>query len=529
MIKKCICLMRVSTEQQKLEGQKEKVISAAISDGYQLEEIAVVEGKESARKLGEEERETLNEMKRIIAQYPTIESVYVFAIDRLARKVSIVLSVKDYLLKNNINLVFLNPHKMSTMRINDNGEKVEDELTGMMLMFLSYGAEMEMKIKLARWNAAKEIMRSNNKLASGRPMFGYKKAADKSVVLDEVNAEVVRNLYLEYVGGKISMFDLYKKYVAKGVFRERTKGTAKQTILRILSNTAYYGDYSSADKVKNIKYPPIVTKELWDKARDLAKSRGTTFKLHHKNVYYGKSIVRLMNTGKILQVHITNVCYKSFDDIPANININAIDSLLWMTTCKLQVLRLGMLQSSRQYNYKKEIAENEKKINNLNKLLDTIYDKEKKAFDMYLAGKVNENIYDDIMLTIHNDKSMWEHEIAKLEYEITQYRMSSNEKGEKPKVTQRKLAMMEDEDRKKLIDELIKEVQATKKADGSFDIKIIPNDVRLAATYNELFLNPTYHYYVRGGVMHLFEINDDMQIEISDIIEKRIVPNYRKR
>jgi hypothetical protein len=27
MIKKCICLMRVSTEQQKLEGQKEKVIS----------------------------------------------------------------------------------------------------------------------------------------------------------------------------------------------------------------------------------------------------------------------------------------------------------------------------------------------------------------------------------------------------------------------------------------------------------------------------------------------------------------------
>ena len=234
MIKRCICLMRVSTEQQKLEGQKEKVISAAISDGYQLEEIAVVEGKESARKLEEEERETLNEMKRFIAQYPTIESVYVFAIDRLARKVSIVLSVKDYLLKNNINLVFLNPHKMSTMRINDNGEKVEDELTGMMLMFLSYGAEMEMKIKLARWNAAKEIMRSNNKLASGRPMFGYKKAADKSVILDEENAEVVRNLYLEYVGGKISMFDLYKKYVAKGVFRERTKGTAKQAILRIL-------------------------------------------------------------------------------------------------------------------------------------------------------------------------------------------------------------------------------------------------------------------------------------------------------
>jgi len=106
MSKKCICLVRVSTEQQKLEGQKEKVISAAISDGYKLEEIAVVEGKESAIKLQEEERETLNEMKNIIAQYPTIESVYVFAIDRLARKVSIILSVKDYLLSYRDNMEF---------------------------------------------------------------------------------------------------------------------------------------------------------------------------------------------------------------------------------------------------------------------------------------------------------------------------------------------------------------------------------------------------------------------------------------
>ena len=84
-------------------------------------------------------RETLNEMKSIIAQYPTIESVYVFAIDRLARKVSIILSVKDYLLKNKVNLVFLNPRKLATMIRNDKGVLVEDEMTSMMLLFLGYG------------------------------------------------------------------------------------------------------------------------------------------------------------------------------------------------------------------------------------------------------------------------------------------------------------------------------------------------------------------------------------------------------
>ena len=189
--KKCICLIRVSTEKQMLEGQKEKVIATAISDGYSIDEIAVVEAKESAIKLKEEERRTINEMKEIIEQYPTIESVYVFAIDRLARKVSVVLSVKDYLLEHKINLVFLNPRKMSTMIKNEKGEMIEDEITGMMLLFLSYGAQMEMKIKQARWEVTRDRLRSENKVATGRPMFGYKKAKDKSVIVDDEKGEIV--------------------------------------------------------------------------------------------------------------------------------------------------------------------------------------------------------------------------------------------------------------------------------------------------------------------------------------------------
>ena len=148
MCKKCICLCRVSTLQQDLEAQREKVVNAAIADGYCNDEIAVIEKKESAIKLSEEERQSLNEMKEIIKDNPSIESVYVFAIDRLARKVSIVLSVKDYLTERGINLVFLNPHKMGTLPKDETtGKLIEDELTSMLLMFLSYGAEMEMKIK----------------------------------------------------------------------------------------------------------------------------------------------------------------------------------------------------------------------------------------------------------------------------------------------------------------------------------------------------------------------------------------------
>ena len=529
MSKKCICFIRVSSQQQMLEGQKEKVVAAAIADGYQPDEIAVVEGIESAIKLKEEKRETLNEMKQLIADYPTIESIYVFAIDRLARRVSVILSVKDFLLEKKINLVFLNPHRLNTIRIDENGERAEDELTSMMLLFLAYGAEMEMKLKLARWKVAKDIMRSSNKLPAGHPLYGYKKLPDKTVVVDEEYGNIVRYVYIEYVKGKKSMFDLYKELVAKGMLDEKKRSAAVSFIANIMKNPAYYGAPSKHNKVKNgIVYPPIVTKEIWEEANRLIKYRGTAFKLHHKNVYYAKGIIRLMNSGYLMQANITGLNYKSWE-ISASVNINAIDSLVWKTTCELQVLRLGMKQKQQKYNYAKEIEENEEKIEKIEELLETIYDRRKRAFKIYLSGKVDEQIYNEELAEIQNDENTWQYEIAKLQSEIEQFRIKGDENGEKPVITQRKLKTLNDEEKKNLVDELIKEVQVTKNADRDYDIRIIANDSHLGEVYNELFANPTFHYYVSGGVIHLIEKNDIIEIEISEIIEKRITTNYRRK
>ena len=529
MSKKCICLIRVSTQQQVLEGQRETVVVSAIADGYSIEEIQIIEAKESAIKLKEEKRETLNEMKDIIEKYPTIESVYVFAIDRLARKVSTILSVKDYLLERHINLVFLNPHRLSTMRLNENGERVEDELTSMMLLFLGYGAEMEMKLKKARMKVAREILRSNNKISGGRPMFGYKKAKDKSVIVDEELGRVVREMYYLYTEQNLTMYDIYKIYVAKGIFKEKKKSAAKNTIRRILENRAYYGDYSSYDKVKNIKYPPIIDEETWRKTQLLISSKFNKPKSNHKNIYYGKSIIRLMNTGKIMVCHITNKCYKTFEDVKASINMNAIDSLIWKTARELQILTLGQKRNNDVYNYKKEIAENEKKIRNIRKLLETIRTRRKRAFSLYIDGKVADDIYNEEIKKIELDENTWEKEIANLQSEIQRYIMKSNESGEKPIITQQRLMSLSDKERKELIDELIEEVQLTKNNDDSFDIIIIPKDKHIREVYNELWGNPKFHYYVRGGVMHIIEINDNIEIEISEIIEKRITTNYKKK
>lgn len=89
-MKKVICFLRVSTTQQDLEQQREKVVSAIVRDGFKKSEIVFVEGKESAIKNDEEERITLNQLKAVIASTPSITDVYVFAIDRLAREVRVI-------------------------------------------------------------------------------------------------------------------------------------------------------------------------------------------------------------------------------------------------------------------------------------------------------------------------------------------------------------------------------------------------------------------------------------------------------
>lgn len=61
---KCIILSRVSTEQQDLIQQTENVKNEALRQGYSPENIIIIEDKESAVKLSEEEIKSLQNEKR---------------------------------------------------------------------------------------------------------------------------------------------------------------------------------------------------------------------------------------------------------------------------------------------------------------------------------------------------------------------------------------------------------------------------------------------------------------------------------
>ena len=519
-MKKCIVFCRVSTNHQELENQRNKVISIAKADGYSMDEIAIVEGKESAIKLKEEERETINEMKSLIEQFPTIESVYVFAIDRLARRVSVILSVKDYLTEKGINLVFLNPHKMSTLRINEKGEKVEDELTSLLLMLLSYGADMEMKVKKERFKTVKDAMRKNGQITESVAITGYKKGADKKPIVDEEVAPYIIKTFQRYANENVSLATLASELASLGI----TKSTTQSRVRSILTNLSYSGR-------GGVKYPPIIDAETQDKCIEKLKLNKNNTKTASKNIYYGRGLVK-GEDGNTLAVSTRNCSYGN-GRVRNSININVADTVAWLEACQIYKVMLSDDSIERTRNYQATIQENEKKVAHCQKMVEEGELKKSKAFKMYIAGKVGEIDYTSTINEIEKNIAKWEKEIARLNSETSLIQQKLETEHLNSFSVDYIDGITDDIQRRQIVESTIKAVYVKKNEAGNYvlEVEAKPEYQRgyeflSKSVYEYIFLNAHHQYLSQKCVA--YESKNEGKVTKVEII-KRFSQKSKKR
>jgi DNA invertase Pin-like site-specific DNA recombinase len=96
---KVIILSRVSTESQNLEQQTQEILKQVYKDGYTDEDIIIIEDKESAIKLSEEERNGINRLKMYIESNTKIDSIYIYELSRLSRRQKFLFSLREYLIE----------------------------------------------------------------------------------------------------------------------------------------------------------------------------------------------------------------------------------------------------------------------------------------------------------------------------------------------------------------------------------------------------------------------------------------------
>ena len=529
---KVICFGRVSTSAQDLEPQVKEVKKAILGDGYNESEIVVVQGKESAIKLDEEQRQTLSEMKELVNDNPNVESIYFFGVDRLARRMGVVLNIYEWAVENNINLVFLNPHRMSIFTINENGEKVINEWTKMSLMFMSYGPEMEMKIKLARFNTAKKVMKAQGKLPQGKPILGYYLGEDRTILVDEPKAELIRNLFNDYIHGDYeSLNSLYEKYVVKGLITPINsiyKTAGKTKVWNMLKDCSYCGRTKTIKrKVKDnyinseITYPPILSEELFDAVQKKLSSRKTMPKYTH-NIYFGKGLVRCAECNGLLKVINSINSYGCKErNHSLHINMNVIDSIMWYNAAYWYKYWLSLDMAKTIETHKEKIKETTAKIEIINKQIEEEHNKQDKAFVKYYQGKVREELFDKLI----NDSNDTINKLGKkkvtLEVSLSEFNKMLNNIDNTKSYEPWQLDSLNDNDKLEIIRKVIKVCYIKRIEKYQYKIILEPTEFISGNVYdNEFYIYNSKPFNNRLDVY--FESGSEfIKKEITDIIRVR--------
>lgn len=279
---KCILLSRVSSEQQELDSQTFAIKNEAIKEGFKEDEMIIIEDKESAIKLSEEERNGLNRMKEEISKNSDITHVFIYELSRLSRRQLVLFSIRDYLIEKNIQLVCCTPY----FRLLENGKL--SQTANLMFSIFASMAESEMELKKERFKRAKDRNKRTGK-AIGRVLYGYTTLEDKTIVVDEEKKDLVIDAFTLYATGQYSVWSLAKEICDRHGGVGETREHMNQMLTHMIYDERYCGDS---------QYPQMISRELFEKCCKVRKSNKLNNRVHLGDEALLKKIIFCKETGR---------------------------------------------------------------------------------------------------------------------------------------------------------------------------------------------------------------------------------------
>lgn len=430
MANKAILLIRVSSERQDYEAQTDELVQFAKSFGYADKDLILIQDKESAIKLSEEERQGLNKLKEAVNDNPdNISAVFCWELSRLSRQPKILYSIRDFLLERKINLIVKEPY---LKLLDDNKEPISTSL--IQFGFFIALVENEMRDKKARFDRGRKNKASQGKYTGGYIRYGYTiDPITKAYTINEDDAHIIKLVYNLYETGKYSHRTIVTELKELGYGNDVANIGKVQNIL----NSEEYAGETSKKKLK-ISFPPIITKEQFEKCREI--SDGNNYKINKSvnNIYYSQLLLQCSCCEKNLHPKNGANLYGCPDRSALSnytldtqivkcadqnyVSMNHMDSLMWYTAKQWEALSI--------YNATEEqIKENDIKISdyqNKSKSIESRFNDLKKRRSRlglsFADGMIDEDAYtkrkqdlNDEENNIFQDKLLYINEIERLE------------------------------------------------------------------------------------------------------------------
>jgi len=317
---KVILFSRVSTLGQDLTQQNDELYAEAKRNGYDEKDIILIEQKESAIKLDEDERIGIQQLKDAITK-ENVECVIIYEISRLARRPTVLYSVRDFLIDHQVNLICMKPY----MRLLDPDGKMSQTAS---ILFSLFGAlsESEMMIKKERMMRGRLAKREQLKYIGGNVQFGYTwdKENDK-IYINEDERDTVVEIFERYANGE-SKRQIAKDLIDRGQLRYDNYSTACVMLGRMIRRPEYAGI-----KGDTYPYPAIISQELYYKVRARAESRNN-YRVRIQGLYYLQGLIHWKMNGMLMSPYKLGVQYRAWDENTNSgtmINMDYIESLVW--------------------------------------------------------------------------------------------------------------------------------------------------------------------------------------------------------
>lgn len=412
---KIIALLRCSTDRQNLDSQRTELTDYILSLGYKKEQIIYVEKLgASAAKVDKDYLELLDRCYKEVEK-GGVEAVAVWHINRIARNEKKGIEFKEFMIDHKVDIIIKEP----TLRLFDPNGAVN---AGMELAFslfntMSKQQAEELKEKSRR---GRERNKQLGLFNGGRIRLGYELDENRKYVINPTTSRYVIEIYQMYSTGEWTFATLSKEFTQRGIKLNI------HNIYQILETTLYWD---------GTKYPPIITKDLWEKVRSVRMTNADGADKQYKHHFFAN---RIMKCKCGYGYTVSSRRYECSDrenntvEHSRQMSTRWVDGLLWGIAMKYEtdfVLKSG---EERESEIRKQIGILDDKITTAKKTTAKAETKRERARELYLEGDISKSEYQKRLVKISTEVKDVEDEISQWQAELLEFETMLNDVNDKP-------------------------------------------------------------------------------------------------
>lgn len=396
-----IILSRVSTQQQNLDKQTEDLKAYAKKHGYK--KPIVIEYKESAIKLSEDERAGINDMKHYI-EAGNVNAVFIWELSRLSRRATDLYLLRDYFSERHVQLYCFKPE----FKLFDDNWNI-DATAGITFAIFNTLAEQEMTLKKERQIRGKKRNSELGKYNGGKIRFGYKVDENGFYVVNEPEAKIIRKIFELYSDGNHSLRDISTYLASMGT------NLKMYYLSKLLKDKAVLGGLNTIYTGFTRTYPQIISQDLFDKVQNVLKGNlnkpKTTSNYHlcaklitcpvcgHSYTYARNAYHCAYHYFKDINIELcSNTC---------TIDAKLIDTLIWKLVSKFYVYDLMIKNSETEKKLENELSELKQKISVVDGKIGKIQGKMDRINELYINESISAQKYKSYKISVKDERSSY--------------------------------------------------------------------------------------------------------------------------